>query len=146
MSTFTQQLQAFASKVGKRSDDLVGNVIVEFARRLDERSPVGDAKLWKSPPPKGYVGGRFRGNWQLGIGVIPQGETGRIDPNGSETLGTIIASIPEHPAGTVAFLVNNSPYGQRLEDGWSTQAPTGLVSLTAMEGPQIAAQAVAALQ
>lgn len=140
--SFAVQLEEFAKKVGKRADDLVGNVIVECARRLDERSPVGDATYWKNPAPKGYVGGRFRGNWQLGINLIPSGETGRIDPNGSETLGTITASIPQSPAGTIAYLTNNAPYAQRIEDGWSRQAPTGLVGITEMEGPQIAAQAV----
>lgn len=146
MGAFSVQLQQFAAKANKRADDLVGNVIVEIARRLDERSPVGDATYWIHPPPKGYVGGRFRGNWQLGINVIVEGETGRIDPSGAETLGNIIASIPEHPAGTVAYLVNNSPYAQRLEEGWSRQAPTGLVGITEMEGPSIAAQAVEQLR
>lgn len=146
MGPFELQLQQFATKVGKRADDLVGKVVVELAKRLDMRSPVGDPKLWKNPPPKGYTGGAFRGNWQLGIGVIPQGETGRIDPGGSDTVSTIIASVPAHPSGLVFYLTNNRPYGPALENGHSTQAPTGLVGLTVMEGPQIAAEAVAALQ
>jgi hypothetical protein len=144
MGSFSVQLQQFADKTSKRADDIVGRVIVGIAQRLDERSPVGDATYWQSKPPKGYTGGRFRGNWQLGIGIIPAGETGRIDPSGSATLGTIIASIPDQPAGTIAYLSNNVPYAQRIEDGWSRQAPQGLVGITAMEFQQVVDQAAAA--
>ena len=143
MSSFSVQLQQFADRTNQRSNDLVGLVTVQIAQRLDERSPVGDPKLWKNPPPKGYVGGRFRGNWQLGVNVVPQGETGRIDPSGSQTLGTITASIPSQPAGTVMYLANNVPYAPRIEDGWSTQAPSGLVGLTAMEFQQVVDEAAA---
>jgi hypothetical protein len=137
MSTFAVQLQNFADKTAKQADDLVGLITVKAAQRLDERSPVGDATYWKHPAPKGYVGGRFRGNWQLGVGTIPSGETGRIDPAGSATLEAIISAVPEQAAGHVFYLTNNSPYGQRIEDGWSRQAPNGLVALTAMEFQQI---------
>jgi hypothetical protein len=146
MSSFAVQLQAFADKTKQRSNDFVGLVTVKIAQELDERSPVGDATYWTHPAPKGYVGGRFRGNWQLGIGVIPSGETGRIDPSGAETLGTITASIPTEAAGTVMYLANNSPYGQRLEEGWSRQAPTGLVGLTAMKFQAIVNEAAAQVQ
>ena len=141
MRTFTVQLRDFADKARGRADDVVGLVTVKIARRLDERSPVGDATYWKNKPPKGYVGGRFRGNWQLGVNVVPAGETGRIDPAGEATLGTIVASVPEHPAGTMMYLANNVPYAQRIEDGWSRQAPTGLVALTASEFQSIVRQA-----
>jgi hypothetical protein len=146
MSSFSVQLQQFADKTKARSNDFVGLVTVKIARELDERSPVGDATYWAHPAPKGYVGGRFRGNWQLGVGVVPSGETGRIDPSGSETLGTIIASIPQQAAGTVMYLSNNVPYAQRIEDGWSRQAPQGLVGLTAMKFQQIVDQAAGEVQ
>jgi hypothetical protein len=142
MSTFALQLKAFEDKTKARADDLVGLVVTKIAQRLDERSPVGDASYWKSKPPAGYVGGRFRGNWQLGVSTIPQGETGRIDPSGGATVSAIIASVPDHAAGLVFFLANNVPYSQRIEDGWSRQAPTGLVALTAMEFRAIVGEVV----
>jgi len=146
MGTFTVQLQEFRDKVAAKGDELVGNVVVEMARRLDLRSPVGNPSLWKNPAPKGYVGGRFRGNWQLGVGGIPSGETGRIDPAGEVTIGAIVGEIPEHPAGQVFYLANNVPYAEEIEKGHSTQAPSGLLNLTAMEGPSIARQAAEALK
>lgn len=146
MGTFTVQLRDFAEKTQQQADDFVGLVTVKIAQRLDERSPVGDATYWKSPPPKGYVGGRFRGNWQLGVGTIPVGETGRVDPVGSATVGAITAEIPAEAAGKVFYLANNVPYAERIEQGWSRQAPTGLVALTAMEFQSIVDQAAGAVQ
>jgi hypothetical protein len=145
MTSFAVRLQQFADKTNRSCDELVRDVVTDIATKLDERSPVGDPKLWKSPPPKGYEPGTFRGNWQLGVGVIPSGETGRVDPTGAETLGAIIASIPERAAGTILYLVNNVPYARPIEDGHSTQAPTGLVALTAIEFQQIVDQRAAAL-
>lgn len=137
MGTFAVQLKQFADLTKQQADDLVGLVVVKIAQQLDERSPVGDATYWKSKPPKGYVGGRFRGNWQLGVGSVPAGETGRVDTSGAATLGAIIAEVPGEAAGKIYFLANNVPYAQRIEEGHSRQAPTGLVGLTAMEFPSI---------
>ena len=142
MSTFSIQLKEFADKAKARSDDVVGRVVANIAKRLDERSPVGDASYWKSKPPKGYVGGRFRGNWQLGVQSVPSGETGRIDPSGSSTVSAIVATIPTEAAGKVYYLANNVPYAERIEEGWSRQAPSGLVVLTAMEFQPIVVESV----
>lgn len=143
--SFALDLQKFVEKVGKRADDLVGTLVVRIGGELDRRSPVGDATYWKNPAPKGYVGGRFRGNWQLGIDRIPQGETGNIDMTGAETQGRIVAAIPEKASGKVFYLVNNSPYGPRIERGWSRQAPQGLVALTAIQFQQIVDETVGKL-
>lgn len=146
MGTFAVQLQAFKDKTDREMNDLVGLVVIKIAQRLDERSPVGDALYWKSPPPKGYVGGRFRGNWQLGVGTIPAGETGRIDPVGEATVGAVIAAVPEDAAGRLFYLANNVPYAGPIEDGWSRQAPNGLVALTAMEFQAIVDEAAGAVK
>jgi hypothetical protein len=136
MTSFAVRLQEIADRTNQRADMLVRNVVIDIATSLDERSPVGDPALWKHPASKDYQPGTFRGNWQLGIGVIPQGETGRIDPTGQETLSTIIASIPAQPAGTIIYLANNTPYARPIEDGHSTQAPNGVVGRTALEFQQ----------
>lgn len=143
MSTFSLQLKEFEDKAKARADEIVGRVTVTIAQRLDERSPVGNPTLWKHPAPKGYVGGRFRGNWQLGVDQIPSGETGRIDPSGMETISAIVGSVPQQAAGHIYYLTNNVPYAQEIEDGHSTQAPTGLVALTALEFQGITAGAAA---
>ena len=137
MTSFAVRLQQFADKTNRNADQLVRGVIEDIATKIVERSPVGDPALWQRPAPKGYEPGTFRGNWQLGIGSIPSGETGQIDPTGLGTLFSIVAAIGDHPAGTVVYLANNVPYARPIEDGHSTQAPTGLVGLTAMEFQQV---------
>lgn len=145
MATFTVQLQQFADKVQHRADDLVGLVVVKIAQKLDLRSPVGDAIYWKNKPPKGYVGGFFRGSWMLGVDSVPSGR-GAIDPGGTVTVGRIIAEVPEAAAGKVFYLANTAPYGERIEDGWSRQAPQGLVAITAMEFGSLVGEAAGAVQ
>ena len=142
MTTFSMQIQAFADKTKAKADEIVGRVTITIAQRLDERSPVGNPTLWKHKAPPGYVGGRFRGNWQLGVDAIPSGETGRIDPSGMETISAIIGAVPQQAAGHIYYLTNNVPYAQPIEDGHSTQAPTGLVALTALEFQGITTAAV----
>lgn len=143
--TFSLQLAEFARKTKDKADDAVGLIVVKVAAELDQRSPVGDASYWKSPPPKGYIGGHFRANWQLGVDVRPAGERPGVDPSGERTQGAIIAEVPAEAAGRVFWLVNNVPYAQRLEHGYSRQAPQGMVGLTAIMFQQIVDEAVAAL-
>lgn len=146
------QLKAIADKTNKKANDLVGLVTVKIAQRIDMRSAVGDPIKWKNPPPKGYVGGRFRGEWQLGIDAIPTGLTGRVDPEGTSTLEGIVSAIPQQAAGHIYYLTNNLPYAQLIEDGsgpnnWVLHAaPAGVVSLTAMEFQQAVDDAAAQVQ
>jgi hypothetical protein len=59
-------------------------------------------------------------------------------------VSAIVSSIPGQAAGLVFYLTNNVPYAQRIEDGWSRQAPNGLVALTAVEFQQIVDEAAGA--
>lgn len=85
--------------------------------------------------PKGYTGGRFRGNWQVGFDRSPQGETGRTDKAGAETMAAGAAVLAQFKAAnnSVIYFVNNVPYAVRLEFGYSKQAPRGMVRITAQE-------------
>lgn len=143
--TFALDLAKFAEKAKDKADDAVGLIVVRVAQELDRRSPVGDATYWKSKPPKGYIGGHFRANWQLGVGTRPVAEVKGADPSGAATQGRIMASIPADASGKVYWLVNAAPYAQRLEHGWSRQAPQGLVGLTVAQFQTIVRNAVEAL-
>ncbi|WP_022684557.1 hypothetical protein [Sphingobium bisphenolivorans] len=144
--TFALDLQKFAQKAKDQADDAVGRIVVAVAAELDKRSPVGDGSYWKTKPPAGYVGGHFRGNWQLGIGSLPTGEKPGADPAGDKTQAAIVAAVPEDAAGRVFYLANNAPYALRIEDGWSRQAPTGLVGLTRVMFQEIVDEAVRGAQ
>lgn len=97
--------------------------------------------------PKGYTGGRFRGNWQIGFDSAPQGTIDRIDKSGQETLavnGAILAGYRANEVSTIYF-VNNVPYAVRLEFGYSKQAPKGMVRVTAQEFQKFFNEAAAGL-
>jgi hypothetical protein len=145
--TFALDLQKYVETYKGRADLAVGQIVANVAAEIDRLSPVGDATYWKSPPPKGYVGGRFRANWQLGIGSVDGTTTTATDRSakggdGGTTTAGIIAQIPKDAAGKVYYLSNSLPYAQRLEHGWSRQAPAGVVGLTAVKFQQIVDRSV----
>src|SRR3546814_4931116 len=97
-------------------DLTVRYVSLELFRRVVLRSPVDS--------------GRFRANWSVGIGRIPQGVVELDDKTGTATISKADAELAEVKAGDVIYLINNVPYGPRLENGWSKQAPAGVVAVT----------------
>lgn len=134
VGTFALDLSKFAAKAGKNADAVVKKVVLDMGRRIVERSPVGDPSLWESDAPPGYVGGRFRGNWQYSLNSPSTGTLPDIDPSGRATVSRIGASIPDKAAGHVHYLTNNLPYALRLEYvAWSSQAPNGMVGITVAE-------------
>lgn len=86
-------------------------------------SPVGNPSLWKSPAPRGYVGGAFRANWYL----THEQPSDKFDADARNVLN--VASEIGNSFYDSYILTNNSPYSERLESGqWSTQAPNGIVA------------------
>ena len=77
--------------------------------------------------------GRARGNWAVTAGSVSTEP--RVDPNGSATIaagtGAIVNGIDANNVDRATItLGNNLPYIERLENGWSDQAPTGMVANT----------------
>lgn len=100
--------------------------------RLKKRARVSDSMDIKAPA--GYTGGRFRGNWQVGLEAAPQGETGQADKSGGKTLAAGTLVIERFRVGMQAvYFTNNVPYAYPLEFGHSTQAPGGMVRITAAD-------------
>ncbi len=105
-------------------------IALEALSRIVFKTPVGNPELWQRPPPKNYVGGRARGNWQLTIDTYSDDEAANVDSAGGSTISEGVGHLAGLGFGQVVFLTNNVPYIVRLEEGWSTQAPTGMVGLT----------------
>lgn len=108
-------------------------ITLELFRRLVLKSPVGNPSLWANPnlAPPGYVGGRFRANWQVTVNLPAKDE---INSTSIPSFG-----LPQIPAFAVVYLTNNVPYAERLEMGWSSQAPAGVVSVSIAELTGVAA-------
>lgn len=131
--SFTLDMQKFVKKANANADIAVKRIVAGVAESVVMMSPVGDAAYWKTPAPAGYIGGRFRGNWDYGFNAIPNSEYASIDATGSISLGRIETGLIGKQAAGVHYLANNLPYGQRLEEGWSGQAPNGMVQLTVIK-------------
>lgn len=100
--------------------------------RLKKKARVVDGMDIKAPP--GYTGGRFRGNWQVSFDAPTTEENGRIDKTGDLTkaAGNFTLSLFKVGMSSIYFC-NNVPYAYPLEMGHSTQAPGGMVRITAAE-------------
>lgn len=146
MSTFSAQINAWIEKTKDDADKIVRYALMTLDGRLVNRSPVGDGTYWQNPPPKGYAGGRFRGNWQVSIDSPATGTKDLTDKDGSATIAAHASVINVAKAGQVQYLVNNLPYAKRIEQGWSRQAPVGLVALTVVEWNNIVDAAVNGVQ
>lgn len=113
-------------------------------KRARRKSVKTLAKEFPFAAGKGYVGGRFRGNWQLSISVPATAQLDRIDPSGAQAIASAAAALSGFKAGPSIYFMNNLPYGPRLEfEGWSKQAPSGMVRVTVAEFDQIVNQVVA---
>jgi hypothetical protein len=130
--TFSSDLTRITEKYKRRINNVVKSVVVDIGERLVEKSPVGNPSLWKNPlsAPEGYVGGAFRANWQHGLNSYP---LTTIDSTDNDVSARIEQGAMAGRLGDSHYIVNNLPYSIRLEDGWSTQAPGGIVGLTVTE-------------
>lgn len=142
MGTFALQIAAWVEKTKDDLDKVTRYALQSIDGRLVQRSPVGDASYWIHKPPKGYMGGRFRGNWQMSIGSPAAGVLDVIDKDGRATQAAHAGVVGAAKAGQVFYLMNNLPYANRIEKGWSRQAPVGLVALTVVEWNNIVDAAV----
>ena len=119
--------QRIVNATRDRIDTKVRAATIGVFSSVIRMTPVGNPDLWQNPEsaPDGYVGGRARGNWQCTIGAPVTVENWQSDSE-SAMRGT----VPQR-AGSVVYLTNNVPYIQKLEyEGWSQQAPAGMVRVS----------------
>ena len=126
VADFARQVRAFADSAEEKLTLALQRIALEMFERVILRSPVDT--------------GRFRGNWQVAIGRVPTGTLQLEDKTGQATISKAQAAALSLEPGQSITLVNNLPYAQRLEDGYSSQAPAGMVALTVQDFRQIAAQ------
>ena len=112
----------------------VKRISLDLFRRLILKSPVGNPSLWQNPAsaPPGYVGGRFRGNWQVDTKLNRDDldDPGRNSTGSGDVAGIANANIAN--GGTV-WIFNNSPYASEIENGHSGQAPKGVLAVSIAE-------------
>jgi hypothetical protein len=118
MSTFTLDVKAFAEKAGEAADMIVRKICLDLFSDITTNTPVDT--------------GRARANW---FASVNQPSIVTVEYSGSPASaaqGAIAdAGVAISQAtGNVFWISNNLPYIYRLEfEGWSKQAPNGMVRL-----------------
>jgi len=107
---FELSLIEFGREAGDRADEAIREVVLEcFSRVIARSTPVVDT-------------GRFRANWQYGLGAVP---AGLISDGGTTEAPAApaqpVALAPGTGWGNVHYIVNNVPYARPLEYGHSAK-------------------------
>lgn len=131
-------LTRFAQRAGTSgaAGQVVQKVMIDVGSSVTVKTPVGDPTTWApgTPVPAGYVGGRARGSWQYQKGAPLEEETGRIDKTGAGSIGRLTAGVMTGNPATEHYYTSTVPYMRKLEyEGWSGQAPDGMVRLSIAE-------------
>ena len=82
--------------------------------------------------------GRFRSNWQVSKNVPRTTELNLTKENQGATIarGQLTIETFDLKNDSMIVIQNNLPYANRLENGWSKQAPNGMLGLTVNEAAQ----------
>jgi len=126
MGSFADQMRAWERKTAAKMDVAVRKIALQMFTRIILKSPVDT--------------GRFRGNWHIAIGSVPEGTLELDDKTGTATIAKGAAIALGMNAGDIVYFANNLPYAQRLEEGYSQKAPAGMVALTVQEFQSIVRQ------
>lgn len=118
--------KAYNEKVVKLHHQVVQKTALEIDRALVLETPVGNPDLWQNPDaaPDGYSGGRARSNWLATIN-IPSNETREATDRAASD--EVRSQLSFHGIGDTIYITNNLPYIKRLNEGHSSQAPSGFI-------------------
>lgn len=132
---FALALADFAAKAPEQARNVVRKVAGDALTKVVRRTPVGNPTLWKSKPPKGYVGGRLRGNWNTSLGAVDVTTTATVDKSGQATIARGLAVIAVADVDRSIYITNSLPYVREIEyEGHSRlQTPAGMVRVTVSE-------------
>jgi hypothetical protein len=126
LAQFNQDINKFRDRVPK---DIFGNFILGLAMKLLR------GIVLKTPVDTG----RARANWQVNIGSITSDEVEQYNKSDGDADRTIergaqkIESLREQGVGQIIYIYNNVHYIVDLENGTSSQAPSGMVAVTFAE-------------
>jgi hypothetical protein len=113
--TFSQRLDRIAANVPKRSDEIVRRASLAASAAVITATPVDT--------------GRARSNWQVGLNepITNVRETMGVSPQPAIEEARQRVRTYDGTLHRAIFLTNNLPYIQRLNEGYSAQAPAGFV-------------------
>ena len=105
----------FTLEVLKNADDHLKKIVGETLQQVIVRSPVMD--------------GEFRASHKVTLDSPQNSYEKGFDLSGSATLAEGLKVASTAKIGGLVYIQSLSPYGTRLENGWSQQAPNGVFAL-----------------
>jgi hypothetical protein len=115
---FEADIAKFAEQVKIAPELVVRKLALDIFTDLLRASPVDT--------------GRFRANWTLSLGTPNRRILWAMSDIGKQMQAQInlAAKRVQQADGTqVIYITNNLPYAERLNEGWSQQAPAGFVQM-----------------
>ena len=106
----------FALEVVKNADDHLKKIVGETLQQVIVRSPVMD--------------GEFRASHKVKLDRPQNAYEKGFDLSGGATLAEGLKVASTAKIGGLVYIQSLSPYGTRLENGWSQQAPNGVYALS----------------
>ena len=106
----------FALEVVKNADDRLKKIVGEALQQVIVRSPVMD--------------GEFRASHKVTLDSPQNSYEKGFDLSGGATLAKGLKVASTAKIGGLVYIQSLSPYGTRLENGWSQQAPNGVYALS----------------
>lgn len=134
--SFSLDLRRAIENIQEDAERVVRGTLFSVSSMIIRGTPVGNPDLWKDPPPPGYVGGTLRGSWQASIGSPERARIDRIDKTGDSTISDMANTAMNLEMGQTFYLTNAQPYAYRVEYGWSSQRPQGMVRVAVMQAQQ----------
>ena len=154
MAEWTIPLDELAVKIGQDLERVVRTTAILLFQRVVLRSPVDT--------------GRFRANWNVSYNVVDRSISANTDPSGSAKSTAVQSAVLSFPVGGIFYLTNSLPYAGVLEyggypnpplygskkrgedgptihviNGYSMQAPNGMVRVTVQEFQDAVRRAIA---
>ena len=105
-----------ALEVVKNADDRLKKIVGEALQQVIVRSPVMD--------------GEFRASHKVTLDSHQNSYEKGFDLSGGATLAEGLKVASTAKIGGLVYIQSLSPYGTRLENGWSQQAPNGVYALS----------------
>jgi hypothetical protein len=141
MADFMSVIEGWQADTEERVDSILQKTTIMIGESLVMLTPVDT--------------GRLRGNWQLTIDRTSNNSLIRYDQDGQSTINDIATDAKTFTAGQMAYIQNHVLYGNDIEwglyngptakvtdEGFSRQAPQGIVRITEMEFLRIVNDAV----
>ncbi len=116
------------------SSKTVNATLLDMYRSIVQRTPVGDPNLWHPPYwPKDYKPGTLKASWNISFNNSQRDTNGQFANSEQITDSGGLSFKINSDNKQEAVIYNSQPYAQRVEMGWSTQAPVGMMRISIAE-------------